>query len=207
MFMPQPDLAIVSDLRHIICYELPDIPTLGVETHIPELRPLWLFQDPSPLDTSGNSGGYYFVSKPVCSSLTSHLHIISWGAQQANISSQRIEHLVLRSSGTCPGRSFDVSFSFPSGARTAYSTTSNLLISSTVRSRKIAFRVIPLDDVVMCGGRGILRFDVDRRDVPVGSHPSWVQVDFDETSGRAVVWWENTAHGSSSSDLAIVDLL
>jgi hypothetical protein len=64
--------------------------------------------------------------------------------------------------------------------------------------------VIPLDDVGTYGRRGTLRFDIDN---PVGSRHSWVQVDFDETSGRAVVWWETTAHGSSSSDLAIVDLL
>jgi hypothetical protein len=204
MSLPHPDLAIVSDHRHIICYKLPDISTLGAETHIPELRPLWLSQHPSPPDTSLNSGGYSFVSKPICSSLTFDLHIISRGTQQANISSRRIEHSVLRSSGTSPVRIIDTSFRLPSGARTAYPTTSNLLISLAGGSHEISFHVIPLDDVGTYGGRGTLRFDIDN---PVGSRHSWVQVDFDETSGRAVVWWETTAHGSSSSDLAIVDLL
>jgi hypothetical protein len=67
--------------------------------------------------------------------------------------------------------------------------------------------VIPLDDMETGDGRGTLRFDIDGRKYPVGTYLAWVDADFDETSGRAVVLWETIAHGLSQSDLAIVDLL
>jgi hypothetical protein len=73
MSLPHPDLAIIYNHRDIVCYKLPDISILSVETHILELRVLWSFQHPSFSDLSENSGGYFFVSKPVRPRLESSL--------------------------------------------------------------------------------------------------------------------------------------
>ena len=204
MSLPHPDLAIVYNHRDIVCYKLPDISALSAETHVLELRPLWSSQHPSFPDIFARSS---FVSKPIYPLLTLNLHVVLPVTLGGNISSRRINPSVLRSSGTPPVRIISTSLRSHDNPQNTFSTSSNLLMSSVRGSDRISFRVVPLDDVEIGDGRGTLTFDIE---CPVDIYPSgasWVCVDFDETSGRAVVWKDTIVHGRSLSELAIVDLL
>lgn len=209
MALPHPDLAIVYDHQDITCYQLPDISTWSAETHTLGLQPLWSFhQHPSFPDLAENFAGYFFASKPICSPLTYYLHIISLETQGVNISSRSIEGSNLRSPGIPPVHIVNTSIPLRDDARITLSTISNTLIISGGGSDGDSFYVIPLDDVETGCEEGTLAFDIKH---PVGIQPSEALrfgADFDETSGRAVLWKETSLEdGRLSSELAIVDVL
>jgi hypothetical protein len=135
------------------------------------------------------------------------MHFLSTEGMRIDISSRRIEPSALRSSGTPPVRTVNVSLRLPDRTRSKCKRGSNLLIYRVVEDDRTSFHVVPLDDAETGDGRGTLRFDICGGEYPVDIDHATVDIDFDETSGRAVIWWKTITHGELRSEYGIVDLV